>query len=117
MRSSVLIPMQVTKRVLISGQHGFIGQHVAQHFLDKGITPIALDRHDLYIGVPQLARIIQAHKSNYIIHLASYGNHRWQTDDTQTVMANYFALYNLLKATEFIDFEAFINIGSSSMYG
>ena len=107
----------MAKKVLISGISGFIGSHVRHYFIDHDITPIALDRHDLYIEVPKLARIIQAHKPNYIIHLASYGNHRYQTNDTETIMANYFALYNLLKASELIDFEAFINVGSSSMYG
>lgn len=105
------------KKALISGSNGFIGRHLWDALVDRDIEPIALDRHDLYIEVPQLTEIIFHHKPNYIIHLASYGNHRNQTDSTQTIMANFFATYNLLKATEFLEYEAFINVATSSMYG
>ena len=97
----------MAKKVLISGISGFIGSHVRHYFIDHDITPIALDRHDLYIEVPKLARIIQAHKPNYIIHLASYGNHRYQTNDTETrqkKMAKGYFAKNLLTLTfSFID--------------
>ncbi len=32
-------------------------------------------------------------------------------------MANWFGTWNLLKASEFLDYEAFINVATSSMYG
>lgn len=107
----------MAKRALITGLNGFIGRHLWDALADQGIEPIALDRHDLYIEVPQLTEILFHHKPNYIFHLASYGNHRKQTDVTQAIMANYFATYNLLKASEFLEYEAFINVASSSCYG
>ena len=106
-----------SKRAIITGANGFIGQHLWDALIERDIEPIALDRHDLYTDVPALTEIIFHHKPHYIFHLAAYANHRGQHDDAQIVMANYWATYNLLKATQFLDYEAFINIGSSSMYG
>lgn len=107
----------MAKRAIISGSNGFLGKHLWDALANRGIEPVALDRHDLYIDVPQLTEILFHHKPNYIFHLAAYGNHRHQTDSTQAIMANYFATMNLLKASEFLDYEAFINTATSSMYG
>lgn len=107
----------MANKALITGSNGFIGKHLWDALVEQDIEPIALDRHDLYIEVPNLTRLLFAHKPDYIFHLAAYGNMRGQNDSTQAIMANYFGTYNLLKATEFLDYKAFINVGSSSMYG
>jgi nucleoside-diphosphate-sugar epimerase len=107
----------MAKKALITGIHGFIGTHLSEVLKERDIEPIGLDRHDLYLDIPQLTEIVFHHKPNYIFHLAAYGNHRQQQDSTKTIMANYLATYNLLEATKFLDYEAFINFGSSSMYG
>lgn len=107
----------MVKKAIISGSNGFLGKHLWDVLADRGIEPIALDRHDLYIEVPQLTEILFHHKPNYIFHLAAYGNHSHQTDSTQAIMANYFATMNLLKSSEFLEYDAFINTATSSMYG
>jgi len=107
----------MAKKAVITGANGFLGKHLWDTLSDRGIEPVAIDRHDLYIDVPDLTRILFHHKPDYIFHLAAYGNHSHQTDSTKAIMANYFAIYNLLKASEFLDFTAFINVATSSMYG
>lgn len=107
----------MVKKAVISGSNGFIGKHVWDSFVERDIEPIALDRDLLYAPVPQLIEFFHYHKPDYIIHLAAYGNHRGQLDQTKTIMANYWTTYNLLKASEFLEYEAFINIASSSCYG
>ncbi len=107
----------MAKKALISGSSGFIGKHLWDTFIEKDIEPIALERDMLYAHVPQLIEVLHYHKPNYIVHLASYGNHRGQLDSTKTIMGNYWTTYNLLKASEFLDYEAFINVASSSCYG
>src|SRR5260221_657563 len=104
-------------KAIISGQNGFIGQHLSEELRKKDITPIAFPRTMLYAEVPVIAKYLFDIHPDYIFHLASYGNHSTQKDDTQAIMANYFSTYNLLKATEFYDYKAFINIATSSMYG
>lgn len=105
------------KKAIITGSHGFIGTALRKYLTEHDIEPLALPRESLYLPIPELIEILFNHKPNYIIHLAAYGNMRGQTSAPQAVMANFFTTYNLLKATELLDYEAFINVGSSSMYG
>lgn len=105
------------KKALISGFNGFIAKHLRDELIARDIEPIALSRFDLYLDPPKLTEAIFRHKPSYIFLLHAYGNHRNQIDETKSVMANYFATWNILKATEFLDYEALINFGSSSLYG
>lgn len=108
---------QAMKKAVVTGSNGFIGKHLTEALKERGIEPIALTRDQLYLNIPQLTEVLLKHNPNYIIALHSYGNHRMQVDETRAVMANYFATYNLLKASEFINLDAFINVASSSIYG
>jgi nucleoside-diphosphate-sugar epimerase len=106
------------KKALISGYNGFIGKHLRNVLIERNIEPIALSQFDLYLDPPQLTELIFHHRPSYIFLLHAYGNHRNQIpDETKSVMANYFATWNILKATEFLDYDALINFGTSSLYG
>lgn len=108
---------KLMKRALISGYNGFIAHHLREALVARDIQPIALDRFDLYSDPPKLTEFVFRYKPSYIFLLHAYGNHRNQIDETKSVMANYFATWNILKATEFLDYDALINFGSSSLYG
>lgn len=108
---------QQSKTAIISGASGFIGQNLIHELSLREINSIVIPRQLLYAEVPVLTEFLFKHKPSYIFHLAAYGNHRDQVDDVKAVMANWFGTWNLLKASEFLDCEAFINVGSSSMYG
>jgi len=56
-------------------------------------------------------------KPDYIIHLAAYGNHSDQNDLDETIITNILKTYTLLRASMNIDYKAFINVSSSSVYG
>lgn len=105
------------KTAIITGANGFIGRHLIKELQLQDIQSIPLPRILLYSDVPRLTEFLFKHKPSYIFHLASYGNHGFQTDSTQAIMANWFGTYNLLKASEFLDYEAFINVATSSIYG
>lgn len=107
----------MAKKAVISGSNGFIGKHVWDTLSEHGIDPIALSQDDIYSPVPQLIELLHYHKPDYIIHLAAYGNHRDQQDQTKIMMANFWTTYNLLKASEMLEYKAFINVASSSCYG
>jgi dTDP-glucose 4,6-dehydratase len=107
----------MAKKAVISGSNGFLGKHLWDYLASHDIEPIALSREELYIEVPALTEVLFHHKPNYIFALHSYGNHGHQKDPTQAIMANYFATMNLLKASEFLEYEAFINVATSSIYG
>lgn len=105
------------KKALISGYNGFIAKHLREELFKRNIESVALSRFELYLNPPQLTELIFHHKPNYIFLLHAYGNHRNQTDETKAVMANYFATWNIIKATEFLEYDTLINFGSSSCYG
>lgn len=57
-------------------------------------------------------------KADYIFHLAAYGQHsQIQTDIDEIYNTNVFKTLKLLKATNHLNYKAFINIGTSSEYG
>lgn len=95
---------------------GFIGSHLATALKERDILPIGIP-HDLLYDLPALLHFVQQHEPQYIVSLHSYGNHGQQTEEDKIIMANYFATWNLLKATSFTDYKAFINVATSSQYG
>lgn len=109
--------MYKTKQIaLISGAQGFIGYHLTKALQEREITPIAIPRLELY-ELNRLISFIDKWKPMYIFALHGYGNHSIQKEEDKIIMANYFATWNLLKASSFVDYKAFINIATSSMYG
>lgn len=99
---------------LISGMSGFLGRHLESYLTQLEIKPIPIPREFLYQDAP-LFDLVQRTRPTYIFHLASYGNMAYQKDEDPIVMANYFATWNLLRATKFIDYKAFVHISSSSV--
>lgn len=109
--------MHKTKQTaLISGAHGFLGYHLAKALKELEIDVVALPRAELY-DLNKLMSFVNKHEPDYIFAFHAYGNHGMQKEEDKTVMSNYFGTWNLLKATSFINYKAFINVGTSSCYG
>jgi UDP-glucose 4-epimerase len=56
-------------------------------------------------------------RPDWIFHLAAYGAYAWQEDLDTALQTNFLGTINLVEACREIEFEAFINTGSSSEYG
>jgi nucleoside-diphosphate-sugar epimerase len=123
------------KRVLITGGAGFIGANLIYRLLEsnweinalirpstnlwrlkKVISKLKIFNADIS-DKSNLAKIITKIKPQAIIHLATYSQYRKQGEFEQMVETNIKGTLNLLEASKNINYEIFINTGSSSEYG
>jgi len=105
-----------TKIALITGINGFIGTNLVNHLKEKGIVSVGVPR-ELLSDPVQLEAFVKDINPNYIYHLAAYGNHSTQKEYDQIILANLINTYSLLRATLELNYEAFINVSTSSVYG
>lgn len=103
-------------KCLLTGSSGFIGLALKKKLTEKGFI-IKTIPHNCLHQPNKLKQIILAFSPNYIFHLAAYGNKYSQDDDLKIIRANITGTVNLLYSTKDIDYDAFINTGSSSEYG
>lgn len=111
------------KRIIISGANGFIGHHLVNRLAEDN-TIIPLTQNLLYGSVMRLEAFLIKEKPDYLFHLAAYGNHYFQTEEDRVIVANLFALSNLLQASMNIKYKGFLNFAttyhneeSGSFYG
>lgn len=127
--------MLKNKKILITGATGFIGANLARYFLKNGADISIFIRktsnkwriHDILedtsgyrvdlVDTVKLRRIIKKIKPHIIIHAATYGGYQFQKDTQKIIETNFTGTVNLINACKSIDFELFINTGSSSEYG
>jgi nucleoside-diphosphate-sugar epimerase len=123
------------RSVLITGATGFIGSNLTRHLVKLGAKP-----HVILRGVSDTWRIkdilsnidphhcdvtdkngiealIKEIKPKVIFHTAIYGGFPSQKDDKKISDVNFNGTVNLVNACAKIDYELFVNTGSSSEYG
>ncbi|MFH1459877.1 MAG: NAD-dependent epimerase/dehydratase family protein [Candidatus Omnitrophota bacterium] len=123
------------KKILITGATGFIGSNITRYFLKESIEVgvIFPEGDDLWrindilgkISIftadlrnkEQLNKAITSFKPHIIFHAAIYGGHIFQKDVNRIMQTNFLGTVNLLQACSQIDYELFVNTGSSSEYG
>ena len=64
-----------------------------------------------------LKKIIEKIKPSIIYHLATYGAYAYQDEADRIIKTNILGTWNLLKAIADLNYELFVNTGSSSEYG
>ena len=104
-----------------SGKSGFIGQAIEKYLIDKGHFVDGIPR-DYLTGRLwswlQLVTYFSFNKPDYIIHLATYGNHYdYQQDFRQMVETNIIGTYDLLETAKTTDYKVFYNFTASVISG
>ena len=64
-----------------------------------------------------LTKIVHRINPSVIYHLATYGAYSYQNEADRIIKTNILGTWNLLQATSNLDYELFVNTGSSSEYG
>jgi nucleoside-diphosphate-sugar epimerase len=124
------------KRVyLLTGASGFIGSCLLRKLVAKNEKVHVLLRKEAKLWrIRDLLKKIEIHfddladanklsnltgkiRPDIIYHLATYGAYSTQNNGDLCIDTNIRGTWNLLKATAKIDYELFVNTGSSSEYG
>jgi nucleoside-diphosphate-sugar epimerase len=124
-----------TRKIVITGATGFVGSNLARYFVGRNnevhlllrassdIWRIAdiMDKvnvHKADLTVPaELEQVVMSVRPDVILHTAVYGGHPFQNDTNKIFDANLRGTINLVQACRDLDYELFINTGSSSEYG
>jgi nucleoside-diphosphate-sugar epimerase len=123
------------KRVLITGGAGFIGANIIHRLLklnydinllirsstnlwrlNKVISKLKIYEIDI-LDKQKLTKKVEQINPQSIIHLATYSQYRDQTEFEKMVETNIEGTLNLLSASKNVNYDVFINTGSSSEYG
>lgn len=124
------------KKVLVTGATGFIGSNLVRRLVNQNYQVHILKReksnvwrikdlisrlhiHDIdLLQKEKLSNILQKIKPNIIFHLANLGLYAGLDPNIEdSIKVNSFGTINLIEAAHLIDYDCFINTGSSSEYG
>lgn len=127
--------MPKSKIVLITGATGFIGSCLTHrlvsmdydiHIIKRGqsnswrikdiLKRVILHNIDL-VNSNALEKLVRDIKPDIIFHMATYGGYPFQKDINKIIWGNIVGTVNLLNACSKIEFDIFVNTGSSSEYG
>lgn len=120
---------------LITGASGFIGSVLLRRLVEQKkevhiilrkesktwriadlLHKVTIHYSDLS-NVAELTFVVQKAKPNIIYHLATNGAYSYQKDANQIINTNILGTWNLLQACNTINYDLFVNTGSSSEYG
>lgn len=123
------------KKVIITGATGFVGANLVRMALKAGAEVDILARRnskmwrikDLLedinnhcldlLNYNETTSIVSSIKPDIIYHLATYGGKPKQDDLARIIQTNLISTINLVHACKKVNFDLFVNTGSSSEYG
>lgn len=123
------------ERVLITGASGFVGACLTEDMVKEGYDIAVVTRNiDLAWRLNKIKNDVKVYNINLcdensvnhmildfkpvkVFNLATYGGYYYQKDDNKILSNNIFSSFNMINAALKINFDSFINIGSSSEYG
>ncbi|MBI2617087.1 NAD-dependent epimerase/dehydratase family protein [Candidatus Gottesmanbacteria bacterium] len=122
-------------RVIITGISGFIGANIVRKMVNLGYDVYGFSKKksntwrlddvmhsfnyfDIDINKKDAVhRLVTKIRPHIIYHLASFGGYPFQSDPLSIINTNIGGTVNMLSSLKTIDFDVFVNFGSSSEYG
>jgi len=136
MSEGVITPIRISqRRFLITGASGFVGSCLLRRLVESGEEVHVLLRpqarlwriNDLkgryfahecdLLDHDRVSQVVGEIRPTVVYHLAAYGAYSYQNEADQILKADINGTWNLLQACKGLDFELFVNTGSSSEYG
>lgn len=123
------------KVFLITGASGFVGAYLIRKLIKKDASihlvlrqksntwriDDIMNKVNVHIcdltNLSKLKTILNEIKPTIIYHLAAYGAYSHQKEAGKILKNNIWGTWNLIQATNNINYELFVNTGSSSEYG
>jgi nucleoside-diphosphate-sugar epimerase/transketolase N-terminal domain/subunit/2-polyprenyl-3-methyl-5-hydroxy-6-metoxy-1,4-benzoquinol methylase len=120
---------------LLTGASGFIGSVLLRRLVSSGAKVSIIlrkesktwrindliDKVDVYYSnlssVSELTEIVKKINPTVIYHLATNGAYSYQENANKIIETNIIGTWNLLQASNSVEYKLFVNTGSSSEYG
>jgi|TARA_R110002126_G_scaffold110918_1_gene248370 UDP-glucose 4-epimerase len=126
----LIILLDADIKVLITGASGFIGKHLCQALVDKGIRVVALSRRKQHVIATEsymldlcnrdnVFSVIERLQPDYVVHLAAVKTRSVLPSDYHVAYEeNFLASLHLIEACQKVtSLKRFIYVGSCEEYG